>query len=279
MSKRVNVSYKKDLNQITYAYLPQYAHRTSYERHHLIIEYLNQETGLNIEQIFPDTFDEHMDMVKQGKIDISYVNPFAYIKIAEHSQAQAFARIIENDGRKEFRSQIICLTNNKQIQSLNDCKGKRWMAVDHSSAAGYLFALGHFLENGINQKDFAEIAFSPGPAGKQEKVVLAVYTGQYDIGSVREGTLEVVAGKIDTKAIRVVANSRWYPGWLYAARPGLDPEVLEKIKKALFKLDWNNVEHKKILRAADFRGIVPSGDSEFNPIRRLAQLLDSPIDN
>jgi len=88
-----------------------------------------------------------------------------------------------------------------------------------------------FYDHGIRKEDFAEIAFAPGPGGKQEKVALAVYAGKYDIGSVREGTLEVVSEKIDISEIRVLATSRWYPGWLYSARKGLDPAVVGKIRK------------------------------------------------
>ena len=42
---------------ITYAYLPQYSHRVSLIRHHLLVEYLKKVTGLPVRQVFPDTFD------------------------------------------------------------------------------------------------------------------------------------------------------------------------------------------------------------------------------
>jgi len=70
-------------------------HRVSYERHNPLIEYLKKETGLPIKQIFPDTFDEHMKMVGQGKLDISFSNPVAYVKMAHRYGTSAFARIIE----------------------------------------------------------------------------------------------------------------------------------------------------------------------------------------
>ena len=66
--------------------------------------------------------------------------------------------------------------------SISDCRGKRWIAVDSTSAGGYLYALGHFAAHGIQKSDFSEISFAPGPGGKQEGVVLAVFAGKYDIG-------------------------------------------------------------------------------------------------
>lgn len=269
LSKREELRPKSEPSVITYAYLPQYSHRVSYERHNPLIEYLKKETGLPLKQIFPDTFDEHMKMVGQGKIDISYSNPVAYVKIAHRYGATAFARIIESDGKTDFRGQIICRADNKTIRTVSDCRGKRWIAVDPSSAGGYMFALGHFYDHGLHKQDFAVIDFAPGPGGKSEKVVLAVHAGKYDIGSVREGTLTVVADKIDVSEIRVIAHTRWYPGWVYAARKDLDSEALKKIQEAMLRLDWRNPEHQKILEAAHVNGIIPSSDAEFGPVRDL----------
>jgi phosphonate transport system substrate-binding protein len=270
LDKKEQVSLKEETDIITYAYLPQYSHTVSYQRHHLLVEFLRKETGLNIKQIFPDTFDQHMTMVGQGKIDISYSNPFIYIKIAHRYGAQAFARIAEIYNQENFRGQIICRADNRLIKTIADCRGKSWLAVDSTSAGGYLYPLGHFIDHGIQKTDFSDIAFAPGPGGKQEKVVLAVYAGKYDVGTIREGTLNVVADKIDINEIRVIANTRWYPGWVYAARADIDPKIVEKIRKALLKLDFKQEEHQHILEMADFVRVIPSDDRDFNPVRELA---------
>ncbi|MEJ2365974.1 MAG: PhnD/SsuA/transferrin family substrate-binding protein, partial [Deltaproteobacteria bacterium] len=163
--------------------------------------------------------------------------------------------------------------DNRSIKDIVDCRGKRWIAVDPTSAGGYLYPLGHFVAHGLKQKDFSEIAFAPGPGGKQEKVVLAVYAGKYDVGSIREGTLDVVADKIDINEIRVIANTRWYPGWVYAARGDLEADIVEKIKRALLKLHSKENEHQRILQAADISDIIPAEDVDFDPVRRLALMV------
>ncbi len=275
LSDREEVTVYRPENAITYAYLPQYAHTVSYERHHLVIEYLSRTTGLTIRQVFPDTFDEHMHMVGRGLIDLTFSNPFIYVKIADRYGARAFARIVEPRGQENFRGQIIVRTDNLGIKSLADLKGKRLIAVDPTSAGGYLYPWGLILEQGLRKEDFAEITFAPGPGGKQEKVVMAVYSGKYDVGLIREGTLDILADKIDLKQIRILAHSRWYPGWVYAARRGLDPANLEKIRKALLALNINNPEHKAILEKAGFVAVIPAQDADFNAVRRLAEILES----
>jgi len=269
LSKREQIILKEEPSAVTYAYLPQYSHTVSHTRHHSLIQYLRKETGLNIKQIFPDTFDQHMKMVGQKKIDISYSNPFIYIKIAHRYGAKAFARIVEMTGKDKFRGQIICRADNSSIQTISDCRNKRWIAVDSTSAGGYLYPLGHFMDHGITQMDFREIAFAPGPGGKQEKVILSVYAGKYDIGTIREGSLNVVSGKIDINKIRIVSMTDPYPGWVYAARKNLDKKIVEKLKQAFGKLDFNNKNHREILEAANFIKVIASADSDFDSVRQL----------
>jgi phosphonate transport system substrate-binding protein len=275
LSKREEATRYRSENAITYAYLPQYAHTVSYARHHLVVDYLSRVTGLNIRQVFPDTFDEHMHMVGRGLIDLTFSNPFIYVKIADRYGARAFARIVEPQGQENFRGQIICRADNQEIRTLADLKGKRLIAVDPTSAGGFLYPWGWLLENGLRKEDFQEITFAPGPGGKQEKVVMAVLSGKYDVGMIREGTLNILADKIDLRQIRVLAHSRWYPGWVYAARRGLDPTVVEKIKQALLALNINNPEHAAILKKAGFVAVIPAQDADFHPVRRLAELVEA----
>lgn len=275
-AKREEVLLPVQKDAVTYAYLPQYSHAVSYGRHHLLIEYLSEATGLAFRQVFPDTFDEHVKMVERGEIDISFSNPMIYLRIAK-TGAWAFARVIEPSGRPSFRGEVIARRDNKAIRNLEDCRGARWIAVDHSSAGGYLFPLGMFVEKGIYPDDFRRIDFAPGPGGKQEKVVLGVYAGAYDIGSIREGTLDILKDKIDISQIRVLKRTRSYPGWVYAARRGMPHKQVSRIARAMYALDLNRPDDAVILNAAGFRGIIPASDADYTPVRDLVRSLDSVL--
>jgi len=269
LDKRHEITFRPQLPAITYSYLPQYSHTESFQRHNRLVEYLSEQTELPMRQVFPDTFDNYITMFGQGKIDISFSNPFIYVKLASRYGARAMARIVETDGRAEFRGQIIARSDNQEIQSIEDCRGKSWVAVDPSSAGGYLFPLGHFVDHGFTLNDFREVVFA---GGRQENVILGVYAGLHDIGSIREGSLSVVKDKIDINQIKVVDSSMWYPGWVYAHSPRLSQEVVDKIRDAMLKLDYeNNPEHRQILDAAKFIGFVPSDDRDFDQVRDLSK--------
>ena len=273
MSRVESVSPPGAAEAITYAYLPQYSHAVSFERHRRLLEYLRHKTGLSLRQIFPNTFAEHIRMVERGEIDISFTNPFVYISLARHG-SEAFARIVEAEGGADFHGQVIVRADNPAIGRLEDCRGKRLIAVDPNSAGGYLYPMGLFFEHGITREDFQEVTFATGSGGRQEAVVLAVYAGAYDVGTIRKGTLDVVRDKIDLGQIRVLAETRPYPGWVYSVRRGFDPVVREKIEKALLALKITSHEDAKILSAAGMVGIIPARDADFDPVRKLVSTLN-----
>ncbi|KJS03635.1 MAG: phosphonate ABC transporter substrate-binding protein [Desulfobulbaceae bacterium BRH_c16a] len=268
LDKRQEITFRPQLPAITYAYLPQYSNTESFQRHHRLVEYLAKQTGLPIRQVFPDSFADHISMFGQGKIDISFSNPFIYVKLANRFGAKALTRIVEEDGRAEFRGQIIARKDNKAIQSIEDCRGKSWVAVDPSSAGGYLFPLGHFVDHGLNLRDFKEVVFA---GGRQENVILGVYAGLHDLGSIREGSLRVVENKIDIDQIKVIASSRWYPGWVYAYSPRLPQDAADKIRTAMLQLDYEDPGHRALFDAAKFIGFIPSDDRDFDPVRELSK--------
>ncbi len=276
LDKRQEISFRPQLPAITYAYLPQYSNTESFQRHHRLVEYLAEQTGLPIRQVFPETFDNYISMFGQGKIDISFSNPFIYVKLANRYGAKAMARIVEADGRAEFRGQIIARKDHDNLQSIDDCRGKSWVAVDPSSAGGYLFPLGLFIDHDLSVNDFKEVVFA---GGRQENVILGVYAGLHDIGTIREGSLAVVQDKIDINQIKVIANSSWYPGWVYAYSPRLSQAVADKIRDAMLQLDYeNDPKHRQILDAAKFIGFVPSDDRDFDQIRELSKKVGLDLD-
>ncbi|MGB3223046.1 MAG: phosphate/phosphite/phosphonate ABC transporter substrate-binding protein [Desulforhopalus sp.] len=269
LDKRQEIVFRPQLPAITYAYLPQYSHTESFKRHNRLVEYLAEQTGLPLRQVFPDTFDDHISMFGQGKIDISFSNPFIYVKLANRYGARAMTRIVEEDGHAEFRGQIIARKDNSEITSIEDCRGKSWVAVDPSSAGGYLFPLGHFVDHGITLNDFREVVFA---GGRQENVILGVYAGLHDIGSIREGALSVVEDKININQIKVVDSSRLYPGWVYAYSPRLSQDAADRIRDAMLNLNYaDDPRHRLILDAAKFIGFVPSDDRDFDPVRELSK--------
>ena len=104
--------------------------------------------------------------------------------------------------------------------------------------------------------------------------MLAVYAGVYDVGTIRKGTLKIVQDKIDPEQIRVLAETRPYPGWLYSARKDLDPAVVESVRRALLALDPRQEGDADILEAAGMVRVIESREGDYRPVRELVDCLD-----
>ena len=108
-------------------------------------------------------------------------------------------------------------------------------------------------------------------------MVLAVCAGKYDIGTIRQGTLDVVGDKIDPQAIRVLAETPWYPGWVFSSRRGLDPEILAAVKTALLALDVRQPGHRAILEAAQFVAVTAAVDADYDTVREAVEHVGGPF--
>ncbi len=92
------------------------------------------------------------------------------------------------------------------------------------------------------------------------------------MGSVRIGTLELLKDKVDLSQIRVLAESRSYPSWVYAARAGLDPAVVEAVSRAMFALTGKCPNTPRSW-TRPLPGHRPLHRPDFDPIRGLIAKL------
>lgn len=282
LSKRIIIEPQKIKPTLTYAYLPQYSHETSFERHTLLVDYLQKTLSQPIQQIFPDTFMSFFQMVQHGEVDIAFVNPVMYVALEQEDPANIslLAKIEELSNKSLFSSEIIVRHDNKNIQTIADCAGKRWIAVDPLSAGGFVFALGLFYEHGLSMQDFAVVDFAHGPGGKQEKAIMGVYTGQYDFATVRDGSVSLMNTTLDISTLRVVARTKEFPSWIFIARKGLDSELKKRVQDALLALsvqdtdEQSNVQARRILEQAHIHAIVPTSKGEYDPIRAIMQNIN-----
>ena len=97
---------------------------------------------------------------------------------------------------------IIAASDNDEIKSVGDLKGKNFLAVKKSSFGGWQMAYKEMLDAGVDPyKDFTKLEF----VGKHDNVVLAIQNGVADAGTVRTDTLErmAAAGEIDMEDFKI----------------------------------------------------------------------------
>lgn len=277
LTQREFLSMSRSADAITYAVLPQYSRLTTYENNADFVEYLQKATGLRVVQVFPANFQEHLRMLKRGEIDISYMNPVSYVHAATNG-AKAFAKPAPEGIEHSMKTDIVTRKDNNEINSLKDCFGKRWIALDRLSCTGYNLPMAYFLDNGIKKSNFSSLAFTSGSSGLQEKALLFVQSGKYDFTTIPGGSLQAMRDSINIDNFKVIPTSATCTSWVFAASKHLNPAVLEKISEAMQLLNPEVPAHKMVLDNLRIKKIIPSFDSEFDPVRDIVRRVNPEAD-
>ncbi|MBP7653639.1 phosphate/phosphite/phosphonate ABC transporter substrate-binding protein [Candidatus Dependentiae bacterium] len=257
--------YAKD--KYTFAMLPQITQNKVYASWKPVIEFLQKETGLTFDFIYPKNFEEHTKLCSEGKIDFAYSNPITYIQFAaKKERPKGHIVIAEAQSKNGFFGEFITRKDNDSIKSIKDIKGKKGWITGWDSAGGYVFQQAHSLDNGIDMKKDCEIKESP--ENKQEKVIMAVISKTADFGCIRNGMRQKSMDIPGINDLKVLAETSKYPEWLFSSNSQIPKDIAEKVQNALTKLP------EDILKQAALPGNIikftKKTDKDLDVIRKVA---------
>jgi len=235
-----------------------------------LLKYLSQELGVKeVRLITGSDYHSLITKLEREEIDIGWLGSLSYVEAAQRLKLKPLVKPTRFD-TNSYRGLIIT-RQDSGIKSLADLKGKKFAWVEKESASGYTFPKALLIEAGINpDKDFAEAAFLQ----KHDAVVLNVLIGKYDAGACYDDARNTLRDKEKINDLTVLARTEDISNEPIVCRAGLPEDLVEKIRKAFLKLDFNNPAHKKVLdELTDVRGFVPASDADYNYVRKVCELL------
>ena len=267
--------------KLVMAFVPSGEARTILESGNTIAHLLEVATGYKFEAFVATSYAGVIEAMGAGRADIGWLNTFSYV-IAHQKYGAEVRLVTVRFGQPYYRAEIIALSS-AGINSLADLKGKRFAFVDPASTSGYLFPLAALKKAGYDpQKFFGQTVF----AGSHNNVVLAVYQGRADAGSVFEDARATVQKTMPDvmQKVKVVWKSDPIPNDTVSFRRELPAEVRDRVTKALLRFSEQpaGLDALKTLyeieALADYPLIVskykvnvPNLDAFYNPVRDVAQ--------
>lgn len=259
--------------EIKFAMSPRYSNTVCFDMMNPLLKYLSEKVGKTFVQVFPKSYNEHVDSCKSGEVQVSYSNPIDYIKIAPKSGARAsgfkplVSAVLPPPEGSEYWGLIIVRADSG-ITSVLDLKGKKGLYVAPSAVGGYLAQVAALKDKGVDvKKDFT---MEETPGQKQDKTVMAVYNREADFGFVRNEALEIMKDRIDLSQIKIIFETPKIPQWLISVGPNVDADTAAKIKNALTELSTADGAQMEILKAAKVHSWKAVVDSDFDSVRVLA---------
>lgn len=202
-------------------------------------------------RIVPLKFDQIFPAVQKKEIQFLVCNPSIFVELKTMHGATPLATLVNDalgKGLPFLGGVIFTRADRNDINSLNDLRGKRILAVDPGSFGGWRAAWLEIKRAGINpDKDFSSVLF----LGDHNEVASGIWNRFADAGTVRADTLErlELSHKIKLADFKILNERKdaplgfpfnlstdLYPEWPFAALPHTPADLSKKVTLALFQM-------------------------------------------
>ncbi|NQV25334.1 MAG: PhnD/SsuA/transferrin family substrate-binding protein [Rhodopirellula sp.] len=242
-----------------------------------IRDYFN-ESGAPFDFVLFSNYERQVTALLAGHIDVAWNTPLAHVRVQHHTQRKSLS-LGMRDSDQDFHSRLI-VRSDSGINGPADLAGKTLAVGSRDSTQARILPL-HFLKQAGADLDETELLMfdtdvgKHGDTGTSELDVLeALRNGDAQAGTIGDliWILEQTAGHIDTGLIQSVWTSPDFDHCMFDALPDLAAEKIERFKKALFGMTWENPKHRRLLELEGLKEWKPPREEGYDSLR--AALLD-----
>jgi phosphonate transport system substrate-binding protein len=229
-------------------------------------EYLAKATGLKVEFTPVTDYAASVEGLVNNKLDMVWFGGFTFVQAKVRSKGQ-MVPLVQRLEDASFRS--VFITTAKDINKLEDLKGKTVSFGSESSTSGHLMPRAYLLAAKITpETDLKRIAFS----GAHDATVAAVAGGKVDAGALNISVWEKLsnAGKVDP-SVRVFYTTPPYYDYNWTVRSDMNPKLKKKITDAFLALDKSTPEGKEILELQKASRFIPTTAANYDKLEGVAR--------
>lgn len=231
-------------------------------------DYLQRETGLEVQFTPVTDYAAVVEGLANQKIDLAWLGGFTFVqaKIRTHGAATPIVQRAEDE---KFTSKFI-VPLDSPAKTLADLKGKNFAFGAPSSTSGHLMPRFYLAKAGIQpDTDFKAVAFS----GAHDATVAFVASGRAEGGVLNASVWDklVEAKNPNAAKVRVLATTPPYYDYNWTVRPGLDAALTKKLTDAFLKLDPNQPAMKEIMDLQRASRFIPTQVSNYDGIEAAAK--------
>jgi phosphonate transport system substrate-binding protein len=230
-----------------------------------LIAYLRDRTGARVEINIPTAYSAVVEALVNNRVDIAHLGGFTYVQA---SRRAGVVPLVQRERDRAFHSNFVTQPASP-IHGLADLKGHSFAFGDVNSTSGHLMPQYFMQEASVDPEVIAKALFTGG----HDATLLAVANGKVDAGALDEAVFQRMTstGKVDPAKVRVFYTTPGFMDYVWVARKGLDPKLLQAVKDAFLQLDPKNSEQQaKILDALSAQRFVEADDASYDQLRQAA---------
>lgn len=230
------------------------------------------DAGVDFDFVLFSNYERQVQALLAGHIDIAWNTPLAHVRVKRSTDGKSLS-LGMRDSDRDFHARLIACKESG-IRSPADLHGKRLAVGSHDSTQARILPL-HFLKSeGVDLDQVDVVRFDAnigkhGDTGVSELNVLkALHDGEADAGTVGDlvWVTEQAAGHVDAGKVESVWTSPGFDHCMFDALPGLDPEKIERFQTALFAMDWNKPEHRRLLELEGLKQWMPPREEGYQSL-------------
>jgi phosphonate transport system substrate-binding protein len=237
-----------------------------------VAAYLSEKLALPASFVGDIPWQERERRFDLGTIQVVWICGLPYIQKAADPAAQIellAAPVMAGQryaGKPVYFSDIV-VHRRSPFRRFDDLRGATWSYNEPNSHSGYTTIRYYLAQRGEGGDFFGRVIES----GSHENSLRMILAGEID-GSAIDSTvleLEIARRPALAEEIRLLdtIGPSPIPPWVAGGR--LPDEMLERLRHALWRMH-EDPGGKRILHSARMARFVPAGDSDYDPIRKMA---------
>ena len=260
---------EKPVTELNMAIIPSVSSEKQKEDIQQLEEYLTKTLSLPVKISLTKDYEESINLLVEGKVEIAYLGPFSYIQAKERNpNLEPLVAHIEKSTARPWYSSVIVVNTAAGINNLEDLKGKRFGFVSKSSTSGFLVPSAHFKEMKIEpERDFAAVEY----AGGHDKNLEALIAGKVDAIAVDQLTYVQFfqAGKLPEEKYKLIWESNPIPNSPIVISSELPSELKTQLQIAFI----NAPEGLANVGGVRASGYTAVRDEDYDLIRQIQKSL------
>ena len=242
------------VKEYTFGVVPQESAMILAKKWMPIFNEIEKETGIHLVFKTNKTIPEFEAELALQHYDFAYMNPYHYTVFHVKSGYRALAK----QGNKMIKG-ILVVKKGSNITSLQDLKNE---TIAFPAPAAFAATV---IPQSILKKE--HISIKSKYVSSHESVYKNVAYGNFVAGGGIERTFYGQSKDLQDQ-LDVIWVSKGYTPHAFSASPNVPAEVADKVIQALLKFS-NTPEGQSLLKAINFKSIVPALDSDWDDVRSL----------
>jgi len=238
------------------------------------LTYLARETGWEFQLSVASSYEELVELFRQGKVDLVNFGGFTFVKA--HALYNAVPLVMRDTDYRATTSFVVKGGTPLASCCELDCKelvGKKALLGPELSTSGHLMPL-YFLKTkkGIDPKTFfGDVRHSTGHTDTAKRI----HDGDADVGMIYSPTFRAMlqTGELKKDDLTVIWETPPYPDNVWAIQKSINEDAKTRVRDAFLALDYTQADHRSILDALGATSFFPAGESDFRQLQEIALSL------